>query len=104
MSNEQIVVTALRLQDNLVIRNRGWKGVIYEDCFTGADVCKWLVNDGGLADFNQAREFGDLLIKEKVLYGVKREGELPLKELKDGPFFYRFNTSPPSFVPEPKLD
>jgi len=47
MSNEQIVLTALRLQDSLIIRNRGWKNKIYEDCFTGSDVCKWLLKDGG---------------------------------------------------------
>ena len=96
MSVEQIVVTALRLQDHLFVRNRGWKGVIYEDCFTGSDVCKWLKKDGGFRDDRQVVEFGNLLLKEGVMYAVKRENEPLLKELKNGPFFYRFNTSPPS--------
>jgi len=96
MSVEQIVVTALRLQDHLFVRNRGWKGVIYEDCFTGSDVCKWLKKDGGFKDDEQVIEFGNLLLKEGVMYAVKREQEPLLKELKNGPFFYRFNTSPPS--------
>mmetsp|Transcript_79544 Transcript_79544/g.97315 ORF Transcript_79544/g.97315 Transcript_79544/m.97315 type:complete len:493 (+) Transcript_79544:54-1532(+) len=96
MSSEQIVVTALRLQDNLFIRNRGWKGVIYENCFTGSDVCKWLKKEGGFATNEEAVEFGNVLLKEKVMYAVKREGEPLLKELKNGPFFYRFNTNPNS--------
>jgi len=96
MSVEQIVVTALRLQDHVFVRNRGWKGVIYEDCFTGSDVCKWLKKDGGFKEDKQVIEFGSLLLKEGVMYAVKRENEPLLKELKNGPFFYRFNTSPPS--------
>ena len=96
MSVEQIVVTALRLQDHLFVRNRGWKGVIYEDCFTGSDVCKWLKKEGGFKDDHQVIEFGNLLLREGVMYAVKREQEPLLKQLKNGPFFYRFNTSPPS--------
>lgn len=96
MSVEQVVVTALRLQDHLFVRNRGWKGIIYEDCFTGTDVCKWLKKEGGFNDDAQIIEFGSLLLKEGVMYSVKREGEPLLKELKNGPFFYRFNTSPPN--------
>jgi len=60
MSNEQIVVTALRLQDSLIIRNRGWKNKIYEDCFTGSDVCKWLLKDGGFKTLEQTILFGNL--------------------------------------------
>jgi len=30
------------------------------------------------------------LLKEKVMYAVKREGQPLLKELKNGPFFYRY--------------
>ena len=92
LSNEKVVVLTLVLQDNLVIRNRGWKGQIFKDCFTGADVCKWLIKEAGLGSIDSCREFGAILIENKVLFAVKREGEPLLKELKDGPFFYRFKS------------
>jgi len=98
MSNEQIVLTALRLQDSLIIRNRGWKNKIYEDCFTGSDVCKWLLKDGGFKKNDQAILFGNVLIKEGVLFNVKRDDENQLKELVNGPFFYRFSTASPNAV------
>jgi len=96
MSNEQIVITALRLQDNLIVRNRGWKDKIYEDCITGSDACKWLLKDGGFKSVQEAVLFGNMLIKEGVLYNVKRADEAQLKDLIDGPFFYRFNTQTPN--------
>jgi len=94
MAPEQVVVTALRLQDTVVIRNRGWRQEIYKDCFTGQDAVKALQNSGTFSSLQACVEFGNLLIKEGIMYCVKREDEEVLTTLVNGPYFYRFQITP----------
>ncbi|ETO16498.1 hypothetical protein RFI_20841, partial [Reticulomyxa filosa] len=62
----------------LVIRNRGWKNDIYKDCFTGQDAVKWLRNIGTFSSIDACTAFGNLLIKEKIVYCAQRKDETPL--------------------------
>ncbi|ETO28209.1 hypothetical protein RFI_08922 [Reticulomyxa filosa] len=94
MTPEQIVLTALKLQDNVTIRNRGWRQEIYKDCFTGQDAVKWLHSSGTFSSLDACIEFGNLLIKEGVIYCVKRKDEQVLSTLVNGPYYYRFQISP----------
>jgi len=100
LSPEEVVVRALKLQDNLVIRSRTWRRKIYKSCWTGQDAVRYLVKDGGFTSQAAAIEFGNLLIKEGLVYAVRRDDEDPITTLLKGPFFYRFHTSPTDKIPE----
>ena len=92
LSNEEMIVYLLQLQDNMVIRNRTWKAVIYENCFTGQDLFKYSQRAFELSN-DEIIRLGKIWMDHGLIKYVKRNDDAyHIYEIKNGPFFYQFVT------------
>jgi len=96
---DQLVVLALRMQDEIQIRGRTWKEKTYANVFRGHDALEWLIRVGGARTPDDAR---------KVLDEFRRHGIVNLVTASGQPSgidgLFRFSQRPsqaqsPSVVP-----
>lgn len=84
LSDSEVVAIATRMAEELVLCDRNYHLVTYENCFTGKDAVDWMLRSSIVQSQEAAEALGNLMLSAGLVHHVLNEHVFKNKHL-----FYR---------------